>query len=285
MPGTLFVVATPIGNLEDVSARALRVLREVAVVAAEDTRRTAKLFSRYSIQTPLTSLHAHNEASKAGGLVERLAAGESVALVSDAGTPTVSDPGGVLVAAAIEASIDVVPVPGPNAALALLSVAGLPMQSFVFLGFPPTGSSDRIEWMSDLVSQDRTAVFYESPHRIVETLESIRAKCGECHIVVGRELTKVHEEVLRGSVSSVLERIGTPRGEFCVAVMVGHTTEHAGSAAPSDEAIASEFGLETNKTGITRRKALSAVSRKLGLPPNVVYAAIERVRNSIKQQN
>src|SRR5262245_41660299 len=159
MPGTLFVVATPIGNLEDVSARALRVLREATLIAAEDTRRTAQLLSRYSITTPTTSLHEHNESRKTGALVERLKEGESIALVSDAGTPTISDPGQQLIRSAVDAGIRVEPIPGPSAALAALAASGLPTDTFTFLGFPPIRASDRDRWLSDAASAGRTVVF------------------------------------------------------------------------------------------------------------------------------
>src|SRR5258706_9059444 len=166
MPGTLFVVATPIGNLEDITARALRVLREVAVIAAEDTRRTSHLLARYAITTPTTSLHEHNENQKAGALVTRLQRGEDIALVSDAGTPTISDPGALLIAASVAAGVSIVPIPGANAAITALAVSGFPTSSFSFLGFPPTRSNARAEWFSELRRQGGTIVFYEAPHRI-----------------------------------------------------------------------------------------------------------------------
>src|SRR5262245_24920051 len=164
MPGTLFVVATPIGNLEDVTVRALRVLREVSLIAAEDTRRTSRLLARYAIPTPTTSLHEHNERAKSSSLIRRLQEGADVALVSDAGTPGVSDPGGRLIQAAIEAGIRVVPVPGPSAALAALTVSGLSTESFTFLGFPPTRSHDRKLWFDRARSIGGTIVFFEAPH-------------------------------------------------------------------------------------------------------------------------
>src|SRR5688572_14104935 len=160
MPGTLFVVATPIGNLEDVSARALRVLREVTLIAAEDTRRTAQLLSRFAIRTPTTSLHAHNERSKTDVLVKRLREGEAIALVSDAGTPVISDPGHQLIRSAIAAGIRVEPIPGPSAALAALAASGLPADTFTFLGFPPIRSSDRSRWLDQLRTAGRTLVFF-----------------------------------------------------------------------------------------------------------------------------
>src|SRR5437763_10120720 len=166
MPGTLFVVATPIGNFEDITVRALRTLREVAVIAAEDTRRTQHLLARHGIATPTTSLHEHNEAGKSPSLIARLEQGESIALVSDAGTPTVSDPGGLLIRTAIDAGIRVEPIPGPSAILAALAASGLQAESFTFLGFPPIRSKDRKSWFERLQVAGGIVVFFEAPHRI-----------------------------------------------------------------------------------------------------------------------
>src|SRR5471032_1610536 len=174
MPGTLFVVATPIGNLEDITVRALRVLREVAVIAAEDTRRTAHLLARHAITTSTTSLHEHNEAGKSGAMVARLLGGDDIALVSDAGTPTVSDPGGRLIRAAIDAGIRVEPIPGPSAILAALAASGLPTEAFSFLGFPPTRSKDRKQWFDRVALLRGTIVFFEAPHRIQATLHELQ---------------------------------------------------------------------------------------------------------------
>ena len=180
MPGTLFVVATPIGNLEDITIRALRVLREVAVIAAEDTRRTAHLLARHGISTPTTSLHEHNEAGKSGALVARLQGGDSIALVSDAGTPTVSDPGGRLIRMAIDAGIRVEPVPGPSAVLTALAASGLPTDAFSFVGFPPTRSKDRKSWFDRVAQVRGTIVFFEAPHRIQATLHELHRIFGDC---------------------------------------------------------------------------------------------------------
>jgi len=195
MPGTLFVVATPIGNLEDITVRALRVLRSVAVIAAEDTRRTAQLLARHAIATPTTSLHEHNESRKASGIVERLARGEDVALVSDAGTPTVSDPGGRLIRAAIDAGIRVEPLPGASAVLAALAVAGFDTEAFAFFGFPPIRSADRKRWFERVAAVRGTVVFFEAPHRILPTMDELRRTIGDCEVLVARELTKVHEQL------------------------------------------------------------------------------------------
>jgi 16S rRNA (cytidine1402-2'-O)-methyltransferase len=218
MPGTLFVVATPIGNLEDITARALRVLREVSLIAAEDTRRTANLLAHYGITTPATSLHEHNEAEKSSGLVRQLKEGRSIALVSDAGTPTVSDPGQRLVAAAAAAGIRVEPVPGPSAVLATLAASGMAGDTFTFLGFPPTRSKARSAWFDRLRDSSGLVVFYEAPHRILETLDRVRQVVGDVEACVGRELTKVHEELVRGPISAISGRLENARGELTVVV-------------------------------------------------------------------
>ena len=216
----LYVVATPIGNLEDITLRALRVLREVDVIAAEDTRHTRKLLDRHDIHTPLTSYHEHNERTKAATLVRRLEAGESVALVSDAGTPAISDPGYRLVRAATENGVPVTPVPGVSAATAALSVCGLATDRFVFEGFLPAKRHRRKETLRELQDDDRTLVFYEAPHRIRESLADMHEILGDRAVAVGRELTKVHEELLRGTLSQVVAELGGParRGEFVVVV-------------------------------------------------------------------
>jgi 16S rRNA (cytidine1402-2'-O)-methyltransferase len=282
MPGTLFVVATPIGNLEDVSARALRILREATVIAAEDTRRTAQLLARYAITTPTTSLHEHNESRKAASLVERLQRGEDIALVSDAGTPTVSDPGQQLIREAIQAGIRVEPIPGPSAALAALVVSGLPSETFTFLGFPPIRSSDRGKWLNELRSQGRTVVFFEAPHRIRQTLEDLVATVGDCPVAVGRELTKVHEEMVRGPISRVINSLSEPRGEYTVVVDVSQLPQSSPLERPSDAEMHRLFGELTNDRQQTRRGAITALSKRYNLPAREVYAAIERARNSVK---
>jgi 16S rRNA (cytidine1402-2'-O)-methyltransferase len=280
MPGTLFVVATPIGNLEDITVRALRILREVAVIAAEDTRRTAHLLARHAITTPTTSLHEHNEAGKAGTLVARLQRGDSIALVSDAGTPTVSDPGGRLIRAAIDAGLRVEPVPGPSALLAALAASGLPTDSFLFLGFPPTRSKDRKIWFDRVKAVRGTIVFFEAPHRIHDTLHEFQREVGNCDVVVGRELTKIHEEFVRGPINEISKQVGKYRGEFTVVVNIGQTTEihEPGAIEPTD--MAAELGEMTLLSGVTKRKAINMLARKYGIAPNKVYTILETVRKS-----
>ena len=278
MPGTLFVVATPIGNLEDISARALRILREVSLIAAEDTRHTGNLLSRFGITTRTTSLHDHNERQKSGSLIDRLKAGDSIALVSDAGTPTVADPGTHLIKEAIAAGIRVEPIPGPSAAIAALSVSGLPNHAFTFLGFPPTKAGDRLEWFERVRTSGHTVIFYESPHRITATLTQLRDAVGDVEVAVARELTKAHEELVRGPISEVLGTVIDSPGEFTVVVDLGQLSDNEKPSSKSPADIAAEFGSMTNDSGLTRRKAIALIARRHGIGANEIYAAIEQAK-------
>ncbi len=258
MPGTLFVVATPIGNLEDVTMRALRTLREVDVIAAEDTRRTSKLLAHYEIQKPLVSLHEHNETREAQRLVSKLSSGLNIALVSDAGTPAIADPGYHLVAQAREAGIPVVPIPGANAAIAALSAAGVPADSFLFLGFPPSGGVARDRWFERLVGETGTVVFYESPHRIRRTMEQLAEYLVKRTIIVGRELTKVNEELVVWDKNSQVRE----QGEFVV--VVGPTMPLE-KADPDASDVTNFIGQLTEKLGLTETQALGLASSHFGV--------------------
>ena len=277
MPGTLYVVATPIGNLEDITLRALRILREVSVIAAEDTRRTSRLLQHYSISTPTTSLHAHNEEARTPRLVERLIGGESVALVSDAGTPVVSDPGAQLVAAAHAAGVRVEPVPGPSAALAAISASGIGGDGFLFVGFPPSRAGARRAWLSRLATEARPLVMYEAPHRIRATLDDMLAAFGDRTMALGRELTKVHEELVVKPISQHLTRIGDGRGEYTLVVAAVDAVE-VFPDLPSPTAICAEFGQLIEIDGVTRRAAIKQLALKYGLGARKVYSLIEEGR-------
>jgi 16S rRNA (cytidine1402-2'-O)-methyltransferase len=220
MSGTLYVVATPIGNLEDISLRALRVLKEAALIACEDTRRTRALLTRFDIHTPTTSYFEHNKRAKGPALLRQLREGSSIALVTDAGTPGISDPGFLLVRDARAAGIPVVPVPGPSAAVTALSAAGIPADRFLFEGFLPIKPGRRMNRLKALRDLETTLVLYESPHRIVATLEAIREVLGEREIVLARELTKQFEEVVSATPSAHLARLraGEVRGEFTLVI-------------------------------------------------------------------
>ena len=216
--GVLYVVATPIGNLEDISARALRILGEVDLIAAEDTRTTRKLLTRYELRVRMVSLFDANVRRRIPQLLKELDEGKQIALVSEAGTPVISDPGALLVRAAAEAGHTVTPIPGPTAIAALLSVAGMPADKFTFLGFLPRKAGQRRRLIESIAMQSWPTVFYESPHRIIATLEALRETLGDRNIVIGREMTKLHEEIFRGTLAEAIEHFQKPRGEFTIAV-------------------------------------------------------------------
>ena len=218
--GTLYVVSTPIGNLEDITLRALRILKEVDLIAAEDTRRTGLLLKHFGIEKPLTSYFEGNELKKREFILSRLTEGSDVSLVSDAGTPGISDPGFRLIRLAIENEIPVVPIPGPSAVITALSIAGLPTDAFFFKGFLPHKAKKRRDLLSELVDVRETLIFYESPHRISETLQDILDRMGDREMVLARELTKAYEEVLRGRVREIQQQIGSRKlkGEITLVV-------------------------------------------------------------------
>ena len=267
MSGVLYLVATPIGNLEDITYRAVRTLREVDLIACEDTRHTRNLLDRYEIARPLISYHEHNEQSRAEELVAKLLAGTNVALVSDAGMPLVSDPGYRVAAAAINAGISVVPIPGPSAVITALAAAGLPTDAFYFGGFLPAKSGQRSRTLESLRDQSATLVFYEAPHRILETLSDVEKILGPRPVVVARELTKLHEEFLRGTASELraaLESRPSIKGEMTL--LIGKPTTPAPETTTIDEAVAAHI-----HAGMSRMDAIKEVARKRGLSKRDVY--------------
>lgn len=271
MSGSLVVVATPIGNLGDLSPRALETLRDADVLACEDTRRTGRLLTLVGVSAPrLVSLHAHNEAARAPGLVEEMLGGATVALVSDAGTPVVSDPGGRLVAAAIGAGIEVFAVPGPSAALAALAVSGMAAPRWTFEGFLARKGGERRERLASIAAARCPSILFEAPARLRATLADLAAACGAGRrVVVARELTKLHEEVRRGTLAEVMEQLGTvePLGEHVIVV----------DAAPQRPAASREELVEAigrlRDAGLARREAVSAVQVLLGAMRGEAYDA------------
>lgn len=277
MSGSLFVVATPIGNLEDITLRALRVLREVDLIAAEDTRRTARLLAHHGISTPTISFHAHNTASRLPHLVGRLEAGERVAVVTDAGTPGVSDPGAELVHACRARGIPVDPVPGVSAPLAAAVASGFPLTPLTIWGFAPARPKERRAWLTVVGTVAHTFTFFEAPHRIRQTLEDAAEEWGERPMAVGRELTKRHQEVIFGTARSVAAELVTAKGEFTVVVGPAIPVAPPRMAA-SDADILHEFCLITKSGGGSRRQAIVAVARKFGWTNRQVYAAVESAK-------
>lgn len=266
--GVLYVVATPIGNLEDITLRALRVLREVSLIAAEDTRTTAKLLARYDIHTPMLSFFEHNELVRQEEIL-RILETKDVALVSEAGMPAISDPGYRLVQAAVRAAVPVTVVPGPSAVLAALTVSALPTDSFVFLGFLPRRRSARQKLLSEVRDECRTVVCFEAPHRLLASLADILAVCGDRPIVVACELTKLFEEIWRGTVSGALAHYQQqpPRGEFTLVLAgaAGHGAD-VWQEARVERALAQSL-----RQGLSRRDAVAQVAAVCGWPKRQVY--------------
>lgn len=284
MSGTLFVVATPIGNLEDITLRALRVLREADLIAAEDTRRTARLLAHYGITTRTTSFHEHNIRTRMPQLLARLQAGKRVALVTDAGTPGVSDPGLELVNACVEAGVTIDPIPGPSAPWTAAVAAGFPLAPFTFVGFPPNKAKDRTRWFDALSKNTGTVCFFEAPHRVTRILREAGQLLGTRPIVVGRELTKVHQEFLRGTATALSERLTEPRGEFTIIVGPAQSHDIVEDNPPgpaTDEELASEFGRITENAGVGRREAISILAKAHRRSAKDIYAAVERGRLSV----
>ena len=277
MPGTLYLVATPIGNLEDVTFRAVRILKEVALLAAEDTRRTARLLRRYGVATPTTRLHDHNERRRTPGLVRRLIEGDSIALLSDAGTPLVSDPGFNLVRQSLDAGVRVTAIPGPSSVTAALVSCGAPVQSFTFLGFPPRGPNDRKRWCDALAREPRTVVFFEAPHRLITTLKLLEERLGERTVALCRELTKLHESTLVGPVSSLLQSAGVPRGEYTCVVWPPGPGAGSLPQRPDGPALVDELDRLTEDAG-SRRDAVRALAGKYGINARDMYRAIETAK-------
>jgi 16S rRNA (cytidine1402-2'-O)-methyltransferase len=280
-PG-LYLVSTPIGNLEDITLRALRVLRSVDRIACEDTRQTRKLLDRYGITTPTISSHEHNEAARSRELIEELRAGARIAVVSDAGTPGLSDPGMVLAAAAIAAEIAVYPIPGPSALLAALVASGLDTEHFFFFGFLPSKAGARItalENLAALILQTTTIVFYESPHRIAETMSDLERVWGpQSRVALARELTKIHEEFLRGTLAEIRSQIGqreSLKGEMVLLVEAPSASSAAMQPATSLLARLSE--LETSEN-LSEKDALKRIARERGVSKSEIWRELQRER-------
>jgi 16S rRNA (cytidine1402-2'-O)-methyltransferase len=275
--GTLYLVATPIGNLEDITLRALRILKEVHVIACEDTRHTRKLLDHYGIATRAVSYHEHNENERARELIERLLAGENVAVVSDAGTPLISDPGYRVVTEAVTAGVQVVPVPGASAVLSAVAASGLPTDSFYFGGFLPAKRTQRRRALEEVKALPATLVFYEAPHRIAEALADIGEVLGSRQLVVGRELTKMHEEFLRGTAAEIGRQLGervSVRGELTIVI---------GRAAAEQQQDDRPLALAVDAliaAGVPPMDAIKQIAHDRGLPKREVYAEYERAGKS-----
>ncbi|MGI5859594.1 MAG: 16S rRNA (cytidine(1402)-2'-O)-methyltransferase [Tepidanaerobacteraceae bacterium] len=287
--GTLYLCPTPIGNLEDITLRALRILKEVDLIAAEDTRVTIKLLNHFEIKTPLTSYHEHNKRTQGPNLISFLQEGENIALVTDAGTPGLSDPGEDLVKDAAKSGIKVVPLPGAAAAICALVASGLSTERFVFEGFLPKKARDRKQRLAELITEQRTLIFYEAPHRMIKTLKALQNTLGDRRVVIAREMTKIHEEFIRGTIKEVMERFNCepPRGEMVI-VVEGANSEQKSSQVWENGVIEHELSrrdlinklqsiMQKKMTeGLTNKQALKKAAVELGLSRNQAYELLLR---------
>ena len=281
-PGTLYVVATPIGNRDDITIRALSILREVDLIAAEDTRKTRRFLDLHAIQGNLISYHEHNEAERTPKLIAKLAKGLSIALVSNAGTPTVSDPGYRLITSALTKNVEVIPIPGVSAATAALSAAGLATDSYIFLGFPAKKKAQRLQQLNNLECEPRTLIFYESPKRIRMLLAEIEEIMGDRAAVLAREMTKVHEEFLRGRLSEISMRLKTRtsiKGE-CTLLVAGWDRDESLSWEVVEQRLRSAV--------ISRRNPLTSIARELaaesGISKNKIYTQALKIQKELKSE-
>lgn len=280
MAGTLYIVATPIGNLEDITLRALRVLKEADLIACEDTRHTRKLLAHYQISTTTISYHDHNERERSVELVNKLEAGQNIAVVSDAGTPLISDPGFRIVREAIERGISVVPIPGPSALIAALSAAGLPEREFTFVGFLPARRAARRARLAELAGASSTLIFYEAPHRIKDTIDDASEVLGNRDCVLAREVTKIHEEFLRGRLSEIQLAVGATRGE--IVLMIGPPLDSEQPEAPELTSILERTEQIVRTAGLDQKAALKQAARERGISKSEAYRRMIAERNRSK---
>ncbi len=276
--GILYVVATPIGNLEDISLRAIRTLKEINLIAAEDTRHTKKLLNAYKISTPLISLHEHNEKEKSELIISKINSGMNVAYVSDAGTPCVSDPGHYLIGFAQDENIRVIPIPGPCAVITALSASGFSADSFLFCGFMPARENKRRKFMESLKDDERTIVFYESPMRFSDSLKTLQEVLGDREIVVARELTKIFEEIKRGKISEFIARKTKLKGEITIIIQGGQKAQ----VVLTDEEIINKLKSFSKNKQLSVRDAVAEVAIQTGISKKKVYDLAIKLRSGKK---
>lgn len=278
--GVLYVVATPIGNLEDITYRAVRILGSVDLIAAEDTRNTARLLSHFEIHTKLISCHDHNEDVRSEYVIDMIKSGQNVALVSDAGTPLISDPGYRVVEAAASSGIKIVPVPGASSLLAALSASGLPVERFVFMGFAPRSSGKKKAFLEESAKFQFSTVYFESPHRIIDLLKDMLAIFGDRSAVLARELTKMYEEIIRGSISEIIEKLSAKdsvKGE--IVLIVGGPDENDFQAGQASELDIDQEILGLIESGIKASEVAKKISEKFKMPRQVVYSKVLDIKN------
>lgn len=271
MSGTLYLVATPIGNLEDITFRAIRILKEVDLIAAEDTRQTLKLLNHYEINKPLISYHRHNEEVKQEVLIQKLKEGQNIALVSDAGTPVISDPGEVIVKEALKENIKVIPIPGACALINALIASGLDTKEFSFYGFLSLNKKLRKEKLQEIIKENKTIILYEAPHKLTSTLKDLSEILEDRKIVVARELTKIHEEFLSGTASEILENYKEPKGEHIILIEGSNIKEETEEQKNIKEMTIEEHYKYYEKQGFTKNEIIKKIAKDKGVSKNEIY--------------
>lgn len=270
MSGKLYLVATPIGNLEDITYRAINILKNVDVIAAEDTRHSLKLLNYYEINKPLISYHRHNEDTKKEMLIEKLLNGENIAIITDAGTPGISDPGEEIVKEAIKNEIEVIPIPGACALINALIASGLNTKEFAFYGFLPLNKKNRKNILERLKREDKTIILYEAPHKIIKTLQDILVNIGNVNCVIARELTKIHEEFIRDNISNILEQIKEPKGEYIILLDLNNNQIEEEKTDISNKSIEEQYEYYKNK-GMEKKDIIKQIAKNKNVPKNEIY--------------
>lgn len=271
MTGKLFLVATPIGNLEDITYRAIKILKEVDIIAAEDTRHTLKLLNHYEISKPLISYHRHNEEVKSDILIDKLLEGKNIAVVSDAGTPGISDPGEEVVKEAIKNNIEVIPIPGACALVNALIASGLNTKEFLFLGFLPLNKKNRENALNKIKKSKSTVILYEAPHKLINTLQGLLKNVGDINCVLAREITKIHEEFIRGNISNLLEKIQEPKGEYVILLDLNNLeNENDDETEISQKTVDEQYKIYEAQ-GMNKKDIIKQIAKNKNVPKNEIY--------------
>ena len=271
MTGKLFLVATPIGNLEDITFRAINILKEVDIIAAEDTRHTLKLLNHYEISKPLISYHRHNEEVKSDILINKLLEGNNIAIVTDAGTPGISDPGEEVVKEAIKNNIEVIPIPGACALVNALIVSGLNTKEFLFLGFLPLNKKNRDNALNKIKKANSTVILYEAPHKLIKTLQDLLKNVGDINCVLAKEITKIHEEFIRGNISNLLEQIQEPKGEHVILLDLNNLENENDSEDEISQKTVEEQYKIYEAQGMNKKEIIKQIAKNKNVPKNEIY--------------
>ena len=271
MAGELYIVATPIGNLEDITLRAIRTLKEVDIIAAEDTRQTLKLLNHLEISKPLISYHRHNEEIKTKELINKLLEGKNIALVSDAGTPVISDPGGEIVKEAIKEEIKIIPIPGPCALITALIASGMDAKEFTFIGFLPQNKKNRKEKLEQVKKAEQTLILYEAPHKLLQTLEELKSIIDKRKVVLARELTKIHEEFKMGTIEELQKDIINPKGEYVIIIEKNEKTKEQIKLENLNNLTIEEHYKYYEEIGLDKKEIIKKVAKDRNLNKNEVY--------------